>query len=59
MKKEEKLKLLGYVLVLVVVLNLVLFAFRVIDWKVFLVVLGLGFIFSKWGLGWLRERIKD
>ena len=56
MKKEVRLKLVGGFVLVIVVLNLILFAFRVIDWIVFLIILASGFLFVKKGLPWLKEK---
>jgi hypothetical protein len=57
MKKEQKLKLIGYVAVGIVLLNILLFALTVYSWVVFLVILALGYIFVKWGLPKLKEKL--
>lgn len=55
MNKEVKLKIVGFFVLAIMVLNLILFAFRIIDWIVFLAVLALGFLFVKKGLPWLKN----
>lgn len=52
---SKQLKVLGYVVIGLMVLNLVLFAFTVINWVMFLVILALGYVFVKWGLPRLRK----
>lgn len=56
MRKEVRLKLVGGFVLVIMVLNLILFAFRVIDWIVFLIILALGFLFAKKVLPWLKEK---
>lgn len=45
MERTKALKLVGYVLTLILILNIALFAFRVIDWIVFWGVIIAGALF--------------
>ncbi|MBT5740097.1 hypothetical protein HOI26_03270 [Candidatus Woesearchaeota archaeon] len=56
--KASTLKLIGYVVLLLVILNLILFAFVVTNWIVFWIVIAIAFIFVKWGLPKLKEKVK-
>ncbi|MBT4650982.1 hypothetical protein HOC13_00480 [Candidatus Woesearchaeota archaeon] len=58
MNNEQKLKLVGFLVIFIVVVNLILFVFTIINWTVFLVVLGAGYAFNKWGLPKLKEGMK-
>ena len=51
----KKIKLIGYLVLFILILNLVFFAFVMINWVVFWSVLILAFIFVKWGLPKLKE----
>ena len=44
---QKNLKLIGYIAVVVVVINFLLFIFTVISWEIFLVILILAYIFNK------------
>jgi len=48
--QEKQIKIIGVIAVIIVVLNMFLFAFTVIPWQVFLGVLLSAFIFVKWVL---------
>ncbi|MBT4539731.1 hypothetical protein HOC32_05575 [Candidatus Woesearchaeota archaeon] len=56
--KASTLKLIGYIVLLLVILNLILFAFVVTNWIVFWIVIAIAFIFVKWGLPKLKEKVK-
>ena len=51
----NRLKVIGVVAVVVMVLNLVLFAFTIIPWQIFLFVVALGAGFAYWGLPRLKK----
>jgi hypothetical protein len=51
----QQIKIIGYFAIAIVILNLVLFAFTVIKWPVFLTVLALAYIFVKFGLPKLKK----
>ena len=53
MNKKE-LKIVGYVAAGVMLLNFLLFIFTYINWLTFVIVLGLGYIFVKYGLPRLK-----
>ena len=57
MNKKQKLKLTAYFMSTLLVLNLVLYAMRLINWIVLWGVILIGFVFVKKGLPWLKKRI--
>tara|TARA_Y100000310_G_C20058729_1_gene523961 strand:- start:352 stop:516 length:165 start_codon:yes stop_codon:yes gene_type:complete len=52
---QKNLKLIGYFVALILILNIVLFAFVVTNWIVFWTVLAAGFVFVKWVLPKLKD----
>jgi len=52
----NRLKLVGYTVAGVLVLNLMLLAFGLVNWIFFWAVIGLGAIFVWKGLPWLKTR---
>jgi len=56
MNNPQKLKLIGYLVLLILILNLVLFAFVIINWIVFWAIIILGAIFAWKILPWLKEK---
>lgn len=52
----EKLKLVGYFVLAVMILNLILFAFGVINWIAFWGIIIVGAIFVYKVLPWLKEK---
>tara|TARA_Y100000310_G_C20345872_1_gene651991 strand:- start:433 stop:609 length:177 start_codon:yes stop_codon:yes gene_type:complete len=58
MNKQQKLKLTGYFILTLLMLNLILYAMRLINWIVFWGVILIGFVFVKQGLPWLKKRIE-
>lgn len=57
MNPELKLKLIGYFLTVLLIANLLLFSFTIINWKIFLLVLTIVGSISYWGVPWLRKRL--
>jgi len=55
MKKEQWLKLVGYFVLVMMILNLVLFAFRVTNVVVFWAIIIIGALFVWKGLPWLKK----
>ena len=53
---QKQIKIVGYVVLAILVLNILLFAFVMINWVVFWSVLGAGFIFVKWILPRLKDK---
>ena len=41
----KNLKVIGYVLIVIMVMNIILFSFRIIGWQIFLVILAGGVLF--------------
>ena len=58
MNKQQKLKMIGYLVLGILVLNLILFAFLIINWMVFWGTIVIGALFVWKGLPILREKIK-
>ncbi len=56
MKKEFKLKLIGYFVLGIMILNLVLFGFGWINWIAFWGIIIVGAIFVYKVLPWLKEK---
>jgi hypothetical protein len=48
--KPKQLKLIGYFVLVILVLNIVLFAFTIINWLTFWIIIALGAIFIKFVL---------
>ncbi len=57
MNKTQKLKLTGYFVITILIVNMVLYAMRLINWIVFWGVVAIGFIIVKKGLPWLKKKI--
>ena len=57
MMKSSTLKMIGIVLVIVLILNVFLFAFRVINWIVFWIIIALGAVFVYFILPKLKKNI--
>ena len=53
----NKLKILGYILVVILILNVFLFAFRIINWIVFWIIIALGAVFVYFILPKLKKNI--
>ena len=58
MDKAQKLKLIGYVVLVILVANMILFAMQLVSALMFWVVIALGALFVWKGLPLLRERMK-
>jgi len=53
----KNLKLMGYFLIIIVITNFFLFAFTVIPWQVFLIILGLAAIFTYLILPKIKQQV--
>lgn len=53
--QEKTIKIIGLAVLVVVVLNLILFAFVVTNWLVFWLVLAFAFFFVKWVLPRMKK----
>ncbi len=53
--KQNKLKLVGYFVVAILILNLLLFAFGIVNWMVLWGVIAIGAIFVWKVLPWLKK----
>jgi hypothetical protein len=58
MKKEQKLKLIGYFVLIILIINLIVFGMGLINWMVFWGIIALGALFVYKGLPKLKEIIK-
>ena len=54
--QEKTIKIVGLAVLVVVILNLILFAFVVTNWLVFWLVLAFAFFFVKWVLPRMKRR---
>jgi len=57
MNNQQKLKLTGYLILIILIANLILFALRLINWITFWGVIILGFLFVWKILPKLKEKI--
>jgi hypothetical protein len=57
MNNRQKIKFTGYFVLIILILNLVLFAMRIINWIVFWAVIGLGALFVYKGLPILKSKL--
>jgi len=53
--KQKQLKILGYVILIIMVANLLLFAFQVVNQIVFWIIIVLGAIFAYWVLPRIKK----
>ena len=58
MNKAQKLKAIGYVVLVILVLNMILFAMQLVSTLMFWIVIALGTLFVWKGLPLIRERMK-
>ena len=58
MNQKQKLKFLGYFVLIILILNMILFALQIINWMVFWGIIALGALFVYKGLPKLKEIIK-
>ncbi len=58
MNKKQKLKIIGYFVLIILILNLVVFGIGWINWMVFWGVIALGALFVYKGLPKLKEILK-
>ncbi|MFA6461648.1 MAG: hypothetical protein WCV90_05225 [Candidatus Woesearchaeota archaeon] len=57
MKAATKLKIVGVFFGVVLILNMLLVAFRITSWGVFWLVLAIVAAISYWGIPWLKRRM--
>ena len=58
MDKPQKLKAIGYVVLVILIANMILFAMQLVSTLMFWIVIALGALFVWKGLPMIRERIK-
>jgi len=57
MNPEKKLKVIGYVALGIMLLNILFFSLTLYSWLVFLIVLAVGYLFVKFGLPRIKEKL--
>jgi len=57
MNPEKKLRIIGYVALGIMLLNILLFSLTIYNWLVFLIILAIGYIFVKFGLPKIKEKL--
>ncbi len=58
MDNKNRLKLVGYFVLAILIANLLLYAFQLVNWIFFWGVIILGAVFVYKGLPWLKEKFK-
>ncbi len=58
MENKNRLKLIGYVVLAVLIANLLLYAFQLVNWMFFWGIIILGALFVYKGLPWLKTKFK-